>query len=162
VTRRHARGPVLSSVVMVGLATAATGLLALAGLQGLPEGVLQSNFGGHESRTPRQVDVTPAPTPHRTPPPAPPSPATTTGPPRHTARVPRATAPARPVTTADPKPTPKPAPSPRPTPSPTCTKKSGKCHGGPKVSPYGMSSYGNEAAPKPGRRARAHGHKTLG
>ena len=56
------RGPLLSSVVMVMLATAATGLLALIGLQALPDSVVPSTFGGddHEARS---VDISESPEP---------------------------------------------------------------------------------------------------
>lgn len=55
------RGPVLSSVVMVALASAATGLLAVIGFQALPESVVPSTFGADQHET-RNVDVVESPT----------------------------------------------------------------------------------------------------
>lgn len=59
-TPKRQRGPLLSSVVMVMLATIATGLLAVIGFQALPESVIPSTFGGEEPET-RRVDVSESP-----------------------------------------------------------------------------------------------------
>lgn len=56
-SKKAQRGPLLSSVFMVMLATAATGLLVVVGFQTLPESVIPSTFGG-EDRESRNVQVT--------------------------------------------------------------------------------------------------------
>jgi hypothetical protein len=60
-SKKAQRGPLLSSVFMVMLATAATGLLVIVGFQALPESVIPSTFGG-EDREARNVQVTESPT----------------------------------------------------------------------------------------------------
>lgn len=57
-SKKAQRGPLLSSVFMVMLATAATGLLVIVGFQTLPESVIPSTFGGddHESRNVQVTD----------------------------------------------------------------------------------------------------------
>ena len=62
---RKQRGPLLSSVVMVMMATAATGLLVVVGFQAMPESIVPSTFGGqgHENR---EVDVSDSPSPDST------------------------------------------------------------------------------------------------
>lgn len=143
VTRQKAqRGSLLSSVVMVMLATVATAMLAFIGFQALPDSVIPTTFGG-EGRTNRHVNVTdsPTPAPESKPsdaPPAtrPPFPSATANPnatenrptqaPRptkNTATAVRTTAAPNPVTTTAP---PKPKPtatttSPKPSPSATQT-----------------------------------------
>ena len=62
VTRKTQRGSLLSSVVMVMLATVATALLAFIGFQALPDSVIPATFGG-EDRTNRHVNVTESPAP---------------------------------------------------------------------------------------------------
>lgn len=57
---RAQRGSLLSSIVMVMLATVATALLAFIGFQALPESVVPATFGG-EDRSSREVDVSESP-----------------------------------------------------------------------------------------------------
>ncbi|HVF05027.1 MAG TPA: hypothetical protein VNA20_09315 [Frankiaceae bacterium] len=149
--KRAQRAPLLSSVVMVLLATAATGLLVVIGFQGLPQTVVPSTFYGDDHET-RHVDVTGTPfvrpTPRATtgrpssvPAVAPPS--STRGPAwgrsyapgrnrdavRPVPKAPKPTVTAPPKTTAPaPKASPTPtrtstAPAPAPSPTPTCTKR---------------------------------------
>lgn len=133
-TTKAQRGPLLSSVVMVMLATAATGLLALIGLQALPDSVVPSTFGGddHEARS---VDVSESPTPATTAKPsAKPSPTATGVAPsaRETSTVPNPVRTATTVATTGPtkaptkttapvKKTTSPSPTATKTPSPTAT-----------------------------------------
>lgn len=142
-SKKAQRGPLLSSVFMVMLATAATGLLVIVGFQTLPESVIPSTFGGddHESRNVQVTEnpATVAPTTVR-PTSAPGSSAATVAP----TQGPRTPGPARtsttsvrnpgtqpvatkaptkaPATTAPPKKTTSPSPTVKPTtPAPTAT-----------------------------------------
>lgn len=140
------RGPLLSSVVMVMLATAATGLLVIIGFQGLPDTIVPSNFGGggHETRNVEVSDspsarpeVRPTAPPASTATAAPPTATRTTAQPRPTftggnrpttqpARPPATTATTAPPKTTKPSPTPtKVSPTPTqttqaPSPAPSC------------------------------------------
>jgi hypothetical protein len=63
--RKSQRGSLLSSIVMVMLATVATGMLAFIGFQALPDSVIPATFGG-EDRSSRHVNVSEAPAPENT------------------------------------------------------------------------------------------------
>jgi hypothetical protein len=135
--QRRQRGPVLPSVVMVLLATVATGLLVVIGFQAVGDSVLPTTFHGKD-RAGRNVDVTQSPSTAPRPvfTPAPGTPSATGAPPsqgpsseRPSPRAtqtsngggPRPTTAPKPVpgkTTAPP-PTKKPSPSPNKTPSPS-------------------------------------------
>lgn len=138
-TRARTRGPLLSSVVMVALATAATGLLAVVGFQALPDSSVPSTYGAHDAGN-RHIDVTssPAPTSHHKITPADaanPSRTAATTPTHHatssatrtttTATAPRPTTvrTTAPATTA-PRTT---SPAPSPSPTPTCHGNGQKC-----------------------------------
>jgi hypothetical protein len=127
------RGPLLSSVVMVMLATAATGLLAIIGFQALPDSVVPSTFGGDNHET-RNVDVSDSPSakpsakPASTPSPTA-IPSSNVPVPDRTTHAPdpvRTTTAARPTTTktttATTPPPPKKTTTPKPTPTPTATQ----------------------------------------
>ena len=60
------RGSLLSSIVMVMLATVATGMLAFIGFQALPDSVIPATFGG-DDRSSRHVNVSEAPAPTQEP-----------------------------------------------------------------------------------------------
>lgn len=162
--KRAQRAPLLSSVVMVLLATVATGLLVMIGFQGLPATVVPSTFHSDEHET-RYVDVTGTPAVRPTPrattgrpsSPAGEPPSSTRGPAatpgrRNPGNVPPVPGPPKPTVTTPPKttaPSPTPtkvtpsptrtSPAPSPSPSPTCTR--GRGNGCPKSSPKSDSSY---------------------
>lgn len=181
-TRTRARGPLLSSVVMVALASVATGLLAVVGFQAIPETVVQSTFGSHDEK-PRHVLVseTPRPSHHAVPSATPAAVPSTAAPARahHGKRTsdpttgPTATQAGRHSTpTAAPKktsptPTPSKSPSPNVSPSAACHNKH-KCPQVPVTSydPSGTDTTPNQprvAAPvKPGKRVHGRHHAHLG
>ncbi|MDQ1712299.1 MAG: hypothetical protein QOE45_1749 [Frankiaceae bacterium] len=141
VTGKAQRGPLLSSVVMVMLATVATGLLAFIGFQALPDSLIPAVVGGGDHPS-RRVRVSDSPTP--TPTVAPTTVAPTTNPPSSGTAAARSSAPGtsatpavvthsssapgptkKPVAKPTKSPTPKPTPTPSmttqaPTPAPTC------------------------------------------
>ena len=160
---RHDRSSLLSSVVMVALATVATALLAFVGLQALPDNAVPFERVGKDRKPPTVIDVTGTPTPKATvSPPSSESPPTSTGTtgsststsrPRTTRTVaPATTAPS--AATATPKPTataPKPAPT--PSPSPTCKRgHSSRCPT-PAASPSGIQPV--PANPAQGQRTQS-------
>lgn len=188
--RKPQRGPLLSSVVMVMLATAATGLLVVIGFQGLPDTVIPSNFGAANDHETRNVDVSDSPTPTPGPrqPSVQPSSATPT-PVKTTNRYVRPAAPgsnpqptSEPTTvratTAPPKKTTSPSPSPTkvspsptsttqpPSPAPSCgTGRKPRCPKSPgpgeSVSPTrSTSSFDGGEAPKQSG-AKAKAHKKV-
>ena len=184
---RSQRGPLLSGIVMVLLATVATGLLVVIGFQGLPETVVPSTYNDEQHET-RHVDVTGGPSVRPTPHATTGRPSTT--PPRSTrapesvpGSVRRPGSGSRPVTrptTPVPPParTNPPAPAPTktvapptrtpthsPSPTPTCTKARGKCpKTGPTRQPSGYSASSDtgsgKAAAQPSRTAT--GRKSTG
>lgn len=141
---RNDRGPLLSSLVLVGLATVATGLLVLVGVRGSIPTLPSGNTDGGP-RAPGDVVVNDRPAPSRSPSPRPsPTPdrprvrptdvtpprsrtATVAPRPATSAATPRATSSARPTSaslTARPQPS-----SPAPAPSPSCQERdrTGRC-----------------------------------